>query len=197
MELNESYWTERYLSDNTGWDIGYPAPAIIQYVEQIRNRHIKILIPGCGNAYEAEKLWELGFTNIHLLDISKAPLEHFAAQVPDFPEDHLLHADFFQLEGHYDLIIEQTFFCAIHPSKRPDYVSKMNSLLLEKGSLVGLLFDDTLFDDHPPFGGNKEEYQSLFEKEFVIHKMERCYNSIPPRQGSELFINLHPNKNSK
>ncbi|MBK6263982.1 SAM-dependent methyltransferase [Marivirga sp. S37H4] len=192
MELNESYWTERYLSGNTGWDIGYAAPAIIQYTDQLKNKHIKILIPGCGNAYEAKSLWESGFTNVHLLDISEAPLKQFAEEVPDFPKDQLIQQDFFQLKGQYDLILEQTFFCALHPTLRPAYVDQMHHLLSEKGCLVGVLFDDPLFDDHPPFGGNKEIYQPLFEKRFYIDKMERCYNSIPPRQGRELFVKLRP-----
>ena len=53
---------------------------------------------------------------------------------------------------------------------------------------MGVLFDDPLFDDHPPFGGNKEEYLSCFEPAMKVLEMERCYNSIPERTDKELFI---------
>ncbi|GAA5022840.1 SAM-dependent methyltransferase [Marivirga lumbricoides] len=195
MELNESYWTDRYLEESTGWDIGYASPPIVHYVDKLVNKELKILIPGCGNAYEAEYLWKAGFKNVYLADISLTPLQKFAQKVPDFPEQHLLHQDFFLLEEQYDLILEQTFFCALHPSLREKYVQQMHQLLSIKGCLVGLLFNDPLNDDHPPFGGNKALYEQLFKKLFSIQKMETCYNSIAPRQGRELFIKLQPIKN--
>jgi len=42
----------------------------------------------------------------------------------------------------------------------------------------------------PPFGGSAEEYKELFEPYFRLDRMEPCYNSIAPRNGSELFIKL-------
>lgn len=117
-------------------------------------------------------------------------------KVPDFPQENLLHKDFFELTGKFDLILEQTFFCALNPILRSKYVVKMHQLLAEEGSLVGVLFNEPLYDDHPPFGGGKALYKSLFQKLFHIKKMELCYNSIAPRQGRELFINLQPIKNS-
>jgi hypothetical protein len=53
-------------------------------------------------------------------DLAPEPLQALAARVPDFPTDHLLLADFFALPTAppYDLIVEQTFFCALSP--RPD-----------------------------------------------------------------------------
>lgn len=44
--------------------------------------------------------------------------------------------------------------------------------------------------DHPPFGGNKAEYNGYFKKFFDILIMENCYNSTEKRQGMELFIKL-------
>ena len=42
---------------------------------QVENKEVKILIPGCGNAHEAELLLEEGFTNITLLDIAQKACE--------------------------------------------------------------------------------------------------------------------------
>jgi hypothetical protein len=88
------------------------------------------------------------------------------------------------------LVIEQTFFCALDPSLRRAYAEKMHEILNPGGRLVGLLFDDPLFSDHPPFGGSKQVYLPYFEDLFEIEVMEKAYNSIAPRAGRELFISL-------
>ena len=106
----ENYWTERYQQQQTGWDIGYPSTPIKTYVEQLKNKQIKILIPGAGNAHEATFLHQNGFKNVHVLDISELPLKDFKKRNPDFPQEHLHHEDFFEHVGQYDLILEQTFF---------------------------------------------------------------------------------------
>ena len=192
MELNESYWTSRYINSEVGWDIGYPSPAIVKFMGQVEDKSAKILIPGCGNAYEAICLWENGFENVYLLDYSLIPLEQFARKHPEFPKTQLLNMDFFEAKGNYDFIIEQTFFCALKPILRKSYAEQMLRLLKSDGLLVGLLFNIPLFDDRPPFGGNKREYVQLFSDCFEIEKMETAYNSIPERQGNELFIKMKP-----
>ncbi|MGJ3236175.1 methyltransferase domain-containing protein [Marivirga sp.] len=190
MELNESYWTDRYYSNQLGWDIGYPSPAITEFMDKVKDKNAKILIPGCGNAYEASYLWKKGFKNVYLLDFSAVPLNKFSEENPDFPKSQLWNINFFDAEGKFDYIIEQTFFCALSPELREDYAEKMLELLKPEGQLVGLLFNIPLFDGHPPFGGRREEYEKLFAQYFEIIKMETAYNSIPERQGSELFIKM-------
>lgn len=190
MNLNESFWSEKYLRNKTGWDIGYVSTPIKEYIDQLEDKNLKILIPGGGNSYEAEYLFEQGFSNVFVADISKIPLSNLLSRNPKFPENQLLHIDFFNVKDTFDLIFEQTFFCALPPEKRPDYVEKMHQLLTKNGKLVGLLFDMKLNEDHPPFGGSKTEYETLFSPFFRIEKMEPAYNSIKPRAGKELFVSL-------
>ncbi len=190
MDLNENYWDSRYLEKTTGWDVGYISTPIKEYIDQIKDKKLKILIPGGGNSYEAEYLHDRGFNNVFVVDVAKTPLLNLQKRVPDFPSDHLIQKDFFKLEMEFDLIIEQTFFCALLPDLRPDYVEKMNQLLRSNGKLIGLLFDDPLYTDHPPFGGKKEDYKTLFKPYFEIDIMALCYNSVPERKGQELFIKL-------
>lgn len=192
MELNETYWTTRYNNNQLGWDIGYPSPAITHFMDQVDNKEAKILIPGCGNAYEAAYLFKKGFKNVHILDFSSVPLKNFLSQHPDFPASQLLNMNFFDAVGEFDYIIEQTFFCALNPSLREKYAEKMIELLKPDGVLVGVLFNIPLFDDRPPFGGNQEDYRQLFSYYFEIQKMEVAYNSIPERKDSELFIKMTP-----
>lgn len=188
MELNETFWTNKYLKNKTGWDIGYVSTPIKEYIDQLTDKNLKILIPGGGNSYEAEYLFKNGFKNTFVADISTIPLSNLQSRVPDFPDKQLIHGNFFELSDSFDLVFEQTFFCALPPKKRPDYALKMNQLLNENGKLAGLLFDMPLNEDHPPFGGSKEEYIKLFSPYFKIEKLEMAYNSIKPRAGKELFI---------
>lgn len=188
--LDEAYWTERYVQQQTGWDIGYVATPLKSYFDQLTDIGLKILIPGAGNAYEAEYLWNMGFTNVFVIDLSKRPLEQLKKRVKNFPSSQLVHGDFFEHSGKYDLIIEQTFFCALNPLLRKSYVLKMKELLKPGGKLVGVLFNIPLNKDRPPFGGNEKEYRGLFNGQFSIEIMCEAYNSIPPRQGSELFVKM-------
>jgi hypothetical protein len=64
----------------------------------------------------------------------------------------------------------------------------MKSILNPKGKIAGLLFQFPLTAQGPPFGGLKEEYIALFQKEFNIITMETAYNSIAPRKNKELFV---------
>ena len=130
----------------------------------------------------------MGFKNITVLDIAKQPLDNLQKRIPNFPKDHLIQVDFFDHQIKYDLIIEQTFFCALHPTLRQKYVEKMHELLTNQGKLVGLFFDVELTAEGPPFGGSLTEYLQLFSTRFNIKVLDKCHNSIKPRLGSELFF---------
>ena len=188
LDLNSDFWNDRYISSETGWDVGRVTTPIKEYINQLSDKEISILIPGCGNSYEAEYLFKNGFKNINLLDFSEKALLNFTERVPDFPRQNLLNIDFFDCVEKFDLIIEQTFFCAINKNKRSDYAKKAHDLLNVKGKLIGLLFDDMLNDDRPPFGGAKDEYIKYFEPYFNFILFDTAYNSISSRKGRELFV---------
>lgn len=187
--LSPEFWSDRYKNDQTGWDLGQVSPPIQHYVDQLNNKDMKILIPGCGSGYEGEYLFRHGFKNVHLLDFAAAPLVAFKTRLPEFPETQLHVGDFFKHQGEYDLIIEQTLFCAIDPSLRRAYAEKAASLLRPGGKLVGVMFNRE-FEGGPPFGGSREEYITYFQPYFTTLNMDPCYNSITPRAGSEVFVNL-------
>ena len=60
------------------------------------------------------------------------------------------------------VILEQTFFCALDPALRDRYVAHMEQLLAPGGKLVGVLFNDTLNADRPPFGGSQGGVRASF-----------------------------------
>ena len=78
MELNDKYWTDRYQNRETSWDIGEVSRPIKEYIDQLQDKNVRILIPGCGNAYEAAYLVDKGFQDITLIDISEVKSNELA-----------------------------------------------------------------------------------------------------------------------
>nr|WP_315154569.1 methyltransferase domain-containing protein [uncultured Flavobacterium sp.] len=193
---NQTFWDNQYQANTTGWDLGTISPPIKSFIDTLKDKNIRILIPGCGNSYEAEYLLEQGFTNITVIDIAPTLVENLKIKFKNNHNINILLGDFFEHQGEYDLIIEQTFFCALPPEMRSKYVSKMHQLLAIEGKIAGLLFNRT-FDSSPPFGGSQEEYEKLFKNAFDFLKMEVCQNSVVPRAGFELWIEFQKKSTKK
>jgi SAM-dependent methyltransferase len=187
-QLNADYWESRWQAGYTGWDIGRVSPPLQRFADQLTDRQLRILIPGAGNAYEADYLYRNGFPHVYVCDWAPTAFDRLRRVAPDFPVDHLLVRDFFSLDLTFDLILEQTFFCALPPARREDYVRQMARLLPAGGRLAGLLFASPFPADGPPFGGVQAEYETLFHPYFDIREMALSPHSIPPRLGNELFF---------
>ena len=87
-ELTADYWNQRYLTENTPWDLGDVSPAIKHFMDRWTDRQARILIPGAGRAYEAVYLHQQGFTNVFVCDWAPEAFHHLQDQAPDFPKDH-------------------------------------------------------------------------------------------------------------
>lgn len=190
LDSNKKYWEKRYEKGETGWDTGYISAPLKAYIDQLTNKEIKILIPGCGNAYEAQYLHDQGFTNVVVVDFVQKVLNYLIDRSPGFPKKNIILGDFFAHEGQYELILEQTFLSSIDPQLRPTYVKKIYDLLAPNGKLSGVLFDFEL-DGGPPYGGTISLYEDYFKNLFDIHTLKPCYNSSESWQDLELFIILN------
>lgn len=193
IKLDQQYWQERYTNNSIGWDLGKVSTPLKNYIDQLTDKDISILIPGAGNAYEAEYLFNSGFKNITILDIASSPIKYAKEKIA-LPCCNFVQQDFFDHNGKYDLILEQTFFCALEPRFRESYIKKTHQLLKDNGRLVGVLFNFENKLNGPPFGGIITEYIKLFESHFKIIIMESCYNSVKERQDKEIFIKLMKQK---
>ena len=188
--LDAEYWDNRYKENETGWDIGGVSRPLIEYLDQVKDTSIKLLFPGAGLAWDAEYAFNKGFINTFVADVSNTAKSSFLKRVHSFPEDQYIIDDIFDLENSFDLILEQTLYCAINPSQREKYANKMFDLLNPGGKLAGVLFTFPLTENGPPFGGSIKEYEKRFSNRFKIKTLENCHNSITPRMGNEAFIIL-------
>ncbi|MCH2230508.1 MAG: TPMT family class I SAM-dependent methyltransferase [Crocinitomicaceae bacterium] len=189
---SKEFWSRKYRVNETGWDLGQVSTPIKEYFDQVDDKELKILIPGCGNGHEAEYLYLQGFTNVNIIDLVEEPLESFKNRIPEFPKANIHLGDFFDHSGCYDIIVEQTMFCAINPTFREAYVQKVYDLLNPKGKMIGVMFSRH-FESGPPYGGDKEEYLKYFKRLYKFVQIEECFNSVGPRQGNEYFIKLQKN----
>jgi thiopurine S-methyltransferase len=190
--LDNSFWNLRYQNNQTGWDLGEISNPIKKWFDNQENKKINVLIPGAGKGHEVKYGFENGFGNIFYMDLSSCAADLFKEICPLFPKDQILTGDFFSLKKplFFDVIIEQTFFCAIHPVLRPNYVEKTNEILKENGKIIGLLFNREFDTNGPPFGGTEKEYRGLFNSKFNFKKFENSLLSSLPRKEYEFWIEL-------
>ncbi len=186
-------WQEYYDQDDLRWDLGEVSPPLKRLWQEGVLGAGRMIIPGCGQGHEVLFFAEQGFevTGVDYTDggvgllrnnLQKAGLK---AQV--------VQSDFFELDdshhGHYDLLLEQTFFCAIHPRDRTRYVD-MARWLLKPGGLLAGLFYHTGEDDGPPYNTTQEDIQKNFSAGFEIVRLEKCDHSIEKRKDKEWLVVL-------
>jgi methyl halide transferase len=191
-QLGKDFWNDRYRDNQTGWDLGMVSPPLKFWMDTLSDKNLRILIPGAGNAYEVDYLIQQGFTSITVVDIAPFVMERLKDRYMNYPQVKLVLGDFFELTGTFDVVLEQTFFCAIDPALRNAYVNKIAEILPHDGRLLGVLFDRS-FDGGPPFGGYASEYQSLFSTRFDV-EITPCTCSHPARNNSEVLIYAKPLK---
>ncbi len=189
-KFSKQYWNQHYLDGRTGWDIGSISTPLKAYFDQLTNKEMRILVPGAGNAWEVEYLFNLGFKNTYLLDFAEQSITNFSQRCPNFPASHIIVDDFFKHQEKYDLVVEQTFFSSIPPERRVEYADKVYHLLNKAGKLLGILFNHPFDFEGPPYGGTEKEYRKLFAQRFEIEVISTAYNSIKPRSKRELFLLL-------
>ena len=189
-EQSPDYWNQRYLDSNIPWDAGAVTGPVKAIVDSLGDKNLRILVPGAGSGHEVAYLIEKGFGNVTVCEWAPAAASLLLSRVPQLPGHHVRIEDFFQLTGEFDLILEQTFFCAIPRIQRKAYAGKVHELLAPGGALRGVLFSSEFPTEGPPHGGSRKEYLQLFEPLFEVRKLEICENSIPPRRKNEFEIHF-------
>ena len=115
--LDKNYWKARWQTGQTGWDVGEPTTPIREFVDYLvitkADKNLRILIPGAGSGHEVVYFYQNGFNNITVCEWAEEAAERLKNQLPELPDSQLVIGDFFELTGTFDLIVEQTFFCAL------------------------------------------------------------------------------------
>ena len=189
------FWDNKYIINKAKWDIGQPTPAFVEYFRSLKNKNKKILIPGCGSGHDAIFLADLGF-DVYALDFSEEAINILLQKRKrNNTFLHALNTDFFNLnefDSAFDIVLEYTFFCAILPDKRLDYIKQVHRLLKKNGKYIGFLLpvNKDVNEEGPPYGVNIDETINNFSKYFSIIECCQSKHSIEPRKETEIFVRM-------
>ena len=181
-------WQRHYEENDLGWDLGQVAPPFVKLWQEEKLPLGKVLVPGCGRGHEVVFLAENGF-DVTAIDFSSGAVTYLKNALKKRNlEGRILHQDFFSLdeshEGVYDLVLEQTFFCAISPKLRRDYVLNVSRILKPGGILVGLFYH-TDEQGGPPYNTTREDIEMHFSKKFEIQELDKTFLSAEQRKDKE------------
>ena len=183
-------WNQRYVEGRTGWDLGGPPPALVRVIAaQAPGR--RVLVPGAGRGHDAIAWAEAGH---QVVAIDFAPLAVAAARENAAARGLVIEvreADIFalpgELAGSFDLVWEQTCFCAIPTERRGDYVQAMAAVLKPGGRIVALLWNHGRTGG-PPFDVRREDVEGLFPPAFVVERIEAVPDSAAGREPEILAV---------
>jgi len=176
----EALWSGG-LAKGTRFDVAgvsLPLAAELSKRNHVPTTGMSALVPGSGRAYDAIALAEHGFTSITAVDLSPTACEAAREEIAQSTASKtttcdsataagsnitVLRGDFFELEGQYDFIWDNTFLCALDPSARERWARQMKALLKPGGELLTCVFPIGEREGGPPFALTVPLVRSLLE----------------------------------
>jgi SAM-dependent methyltransferase len=191
QEVDPAFWAARYAAGDTGWDKGEASPGLVDYL--VENEALVPgtgLVPGCGHGHDARALAAAGF-EVTAIDVVPAAIEKARSLArAERVRVRFEAADFFSLpaalQGPYDWLFEHTFFCAIDPARRDEYVRIAAERIRPGGHLLGVFYNIQP-ETGPPFGTTRAELLARFAPAFTLEH-ESVPRSYENRTGKELLM---------
>jgi SAM-dependent methyltransferase len=180
------FWESRYRENITPWDAGKVPESLRAYASNLPP-HARILIPGCGSAYEAAYLARDGF-DVLAIDFSAAAIAAAQRTLAGF--DGIVRlADFFEFDfgGPFDIIYERAFLCAL-PRKMWDRYAERSAAMLKPGGVIAGFFFFADSPKGPPFGTSATELESLLGRYFTLTEEQPVADSIDVFAGKERWM---------
>lgn len=178
------FWERRFREGRTPWDAGGTPEELVGFLSRNPSGG-RVLVPGCGSAYEALAFHHARF-DVTAIDFSEAACEAARATLRDLASIVRV-GDFFtaSLEpASFDLIYERAFLCSLPRALWGSYLSRVSELLEPSGRLIGLFYFDAA-EEGPPYGLTPDGQASLMEESFVLEVDEPVAGSAPVFAGKE------------
>ena len=179
------FWDNRFVAGKTPWDLHGVPQGLNAYLS--RSTPGRVLIPGCGSAYEVRAFSDAGWS-VTAIDFSPAAVAR-AKKLLGSLSDLVVLGDFFKHpfgEHEFDVAYERTFLCALPPPLWKDYVSRLEQLLLHDGKLIGFFLYGNE-PEPPPYPLTEGIASSLLGEAFELTKTETVNDSLPIFAGNELW----------
>lgn len=201
----KAYWEKRFHEGDTPWDLGKATPLLEEALEFLRGlpgygtglgstKSAYVLSAGAGRGADALELVRRGFNVVAVEWLSPA-VETLRKRYEALGSDikgslSIIEGDFFKIEAcKVDFAFEHTFFCALEPGFRTNYVDAMSRWLKPGGVLLGNFFihsgsgGDINDRCEPPFFISKENLQAIFCCKFKLLYLAPATQSGVGRRG--------------
>jgi SAM-dependent methyltransferase len=183
-------WNQRYVDGKTAWDLGGPPPALVRVIAA-RPPSLRVLVPGAGRGHDALAWAQAGH---QVVAVDFAPLAVVAARENAAARGVAMEVhegDIFALPdtfaGSFDLVWEQTCFCAIPPERRADYARSMAAVLRPGGHIVALFWNHGR-EGGPPHDVTREDVDRIFSGAFVVEEVSAVPDSPAGRDPELLAV---------
>ena len=186
------FWEGLYTSGGDGWELGGPAPPLVDFVATTPPPRGRVAVPGAGRAHDARFLAARGY-DVTAIDFSTAALTAARALARrDGVDVTFEQRDIFTLaQSHaraFDGVWEYTCYCAIDPRRRREYVDVLRTIVRPGGWLLGCFFPLRAQTAGPPFKVSMSEIRRVLAPAFRIERAFPPLRSVRGRQGREWMV---------
>ena len=178
------FWDLRYEARFAPWDAG-KVPAQLRAFVAASPAPRRILVPGCGSAWDVRFIAESGWEVLGI-DFSQEALGAARAILGPF-SDRVRHADFFApIAGEpFDALYERAFLCALPRRLWADWGRRMADVVAPGGLVAGYFFFGE-GERGPPFPlASRAELAKLLQPAFEPIADEPVSDSIAVFAGKE------------
>jgi SAM-dependent methyltransferase len=193
------FWEDLYASGEDGWELGAPAPPLLEWLEaggrfEARDpgEPVRVAVPGCGRGHDARLLAHRGY-RVWGFDFAPAAVStarelaaHEGVEVVFEERDIFGLARDYQ--GAFDGIWEYTCFCAVDPARREEYADLMRAILRPGGLLLACFYPLREGEDGPPFPVSLPEIDRVLRPHFRVLDSRPPASSVERRRGLEWLV---------
>ena len=139
--------------------VSRPLAAELKQRNHAERAGMSALVPGCGRAYDALALADHGFRSVVAIDLSPAACAAAQLEIDTSSAGssavrdciEVVCGDFFDMDGSYDFIWDNTFLCALEPEVRDRWAKQMKALIAPGGELITCVFPIGAREGGPPY----------------------------------------------
>jgi SAM-dependent methyltransferase len=194
--MERSFWQTLYDGNDTPFDLRGPSAPFIDWLDAEKPRPGRAVVPGCGRGHDVLELARRGWDALGI-DFAPSAVRDATgnASRAGLIGARFLEADIFALgpehDAAYDLLFEQTCYCAIEPHRRDEYARIAARLVKARGWLAFVVYPVDGRAGGPPFNIGVEEVPLRFASAFELVQIGAPRRaSAPGRTGKELFALL-------
>ena len=193
--MDQAFWQGIYDEGPPRFDLKGPSAPFVDWLEANQPPAGRAIVPGCGFGHDVLELARRGWDAVGV-DFADTPVQSgraAAAKAGLAAKATFVQQDVLTLDqpAEYDLLFEQTCYCAIEPHRRDEYVRFAARVVKPAGTLVFVVFPVDGRSGGPPFNIGVEEVPLRFAADFDLVRIGApARASAPARTGKELFAEL-------